>query len=265
VIGTETTKAEKMLRGLYSSFDCPLVSVKIETAEIIKYASNAYLATKISFINEIANICEKVGADVEDVSYAMGLDSRIGNKFLKAGIGYGGSCFPKDVRGLKNIALKNDYEFHLLKSVIKVNHRQKMFVIEKARKLIGKLEGKKICIWGLAFKPNTDDFRESLAIDIIKFLQKEGVIVNAYDPITDYEKIRKTASFGKEVKFFDDPCKALKGCDGLIVVTEWDEFRKIDLRKMKELLRKPNVIDGRNIYNPEMMAKFGFNYMSVGR
>lgn len=265
VIGTNSEKSGKILNLLYSSFKCPIVNTTIETAEMVKYASNAFLATKISFINEIANICEKVGADVDDVSYAMGLDSRIGDKFLKAGIGYGGSCFPKDVRGLKNIALKNDYEFHLLKSVITVNHKQKVFAIDKARELLGKMAGKKICVWGLAFKSNTDDFRESLAIDIIKLLHKEKVIVSAYDPEADYDKIAEKSSFKSKVDFFDNSYEALKGCDALIIATDWNEFKDADLAKMRMIMKKPNVIDGRNIYDKEKMTQLGFKYKSVGR
>jgi len=265
VIGTDSLVAEEVMKELYSSFSCPLVSVSIETAEMIKYASNAFLATKVSFINEIANVCERVGADVEDVSYAMGLDSRIGNKFLKAGIGYGGSCFPKDVRGLKNIALEHDYDFQLLKSIIKVNHDQKAVVVEKAKKLLGNLSGRRVCIWGLSFKPDTDDFRESLAVDLIKLFHKEKVQVNAYDPAANYDRIKETADFLGAVEFFSDRYEALRNCDVLVIATEWDEFKKADLGKIKELLSEPNVVDGRNIYNPALMVESGLNYLSIGR
>ncbi|MDD3190214.1 MAG: UDP-glucose/GDP-mannose dehydrogenase family protein [Candidatus Pacebacteria bacterium] len=265
VVGTDSERAKSILKELYSEFSCPLVSVSIETAEMIKYASNAFLATKVSFINEIANVCERVGADVEDVSYAMGLDSRIGNKFLKAGIGYGGSCFPKDVRGLKNIAIEHDYDFQLLKSIIKVNSEQKAVVVEKSKKLVGDLSGKRVCIWGLSFKPDTDDFRESLAVDIIKLFHKEKTQVNAYDPAANYDRIRETADFAGAVEFFSDQYEALQDCDVLVIATEWNEFKKADLGKIKVSLSEPNVVDGRNIYDPALMSEAGLNYLSIGR
>ncbi|MCK4891458.1 MAG: UDP-glucose/GDP-mannose dehydrogenase family protein, partial [Candidatus Pacebacteria bacterium] len=174
IIGTDSTESKKIIKDLYEPFSCPVVNTKIETAEMIKYASNAFLAAKISFINEIANVCERVGANVDEVAYAMGLDSRIGNKFLDAGIGYGGSCFPKDVRALHNIALNNNYKFKLLKAVVRVNNDQRLLLAEKTERLLGDLKNKKICVWGISFKPNTDDTRESAAIDIINLLEKKG-------------------------------------------------------------------------------------------
>ena len=264
VIGTDSVKAKKIIKNLYKPFSCPVINVNIETAEMIKYASNAFLATKISFINEIANVCERVGANVDEVAYAMGLDSRIGNKFLNAGIGYGGSCFPKDVKALHNIALNNNYKFKLLKSVIKVNSEQKLLLVEKAEKLLGGLKNKKICVWGISFKPNTDDARESAAIDIFNLLQKKGVEISAYDPKVDYEKFRQDKKF-KSVRFYSDKYDALKNCQALMIVTEWDEFKNADLEKIKKLLQKSNIIDGRNIYNLDKMKKIGFNYLSIGR
>lgn len=265
VIGTDIAKSKRIINNLYGLFDCPIVNTSIETAEMIKYASNAFLATKISFINEIANVCERVGADVEEVAYAMGLDSRIGNKFLNAGIGYGGSCFPKDVKALHNIALDNNYSFKLLKSVVKVNNDQKLLIVNKAENLLGDLDNKKICIWGLAFKPNTDDTRESAAMDIIKALHRKNAIVNAYDPMADYKNFVLNNNFRKKIIFYFDKYSALENCDALIIATEWDEFKNAYLKKVKKLLKKPNIIDGRNIYNPDKMKKLGFKYLSVGR
>ena len=223
VVGTDSLRSKEMIKDLYEPFCCPVVNTKIETAEMIKYASNAFLATKISFINEIANVCERVGANVDEVAYAMGLDSRIGNKFLDAGIGYGGSCFPKDVRALHNIALDNNYKFKLLRAVVKVNNDQRLSLVEKTEKLLGNLKNKKICVWGLSFKPNTDDTRDSAAIDIIKLFEKKGGKVNAYDPKTDNGKLQRDNKF-KTVSFCSDQYDALKNCQVLIIATEWDEF-----------------------------------------
>ena len=265
VIGADLVKPRKTINSLYSLFNCPLVNTSVETAEMIKYASNAFLATKISFINEIANVCERVGADIEEVAYAMGLDSRIGDKFLNAGIGYGGSCFPKDVKALNNIAFDNNYDFKLLKSVIRVNNSQKLLIINKTESLLGNLKNKKICVWGLAFKPDTDDIRESAAIDIIKSLHKKGAVVNAYDPMADYKNFVLNNNFRKKINFYFDKYSVLENCDALIVTTEWDKFKNADLKKVKKLLKKPNIIDGRNIYDLNKMKKLGFRYLSVGR
>jgi len=265
VIGANFAKPKKIINNLYNLFDCPIVNTSIETAEMIKYASNAFLATKISFINEIANVCERVGADIKEVAYAMGLDSRIGDKFLNAGIGYGGSCFPKDVKALHNIALDNNYNFKLLKSVIKVNNDQRLIIVSKTENLLKNLNNKKICVWGLAFKPNTDDTRESAAIDIIRSLHRKNAIVNTYDPIADYKKFVLNNNFRKKINFYFDKYDALENCDALIIATEWDEFKNADLKKVKKLLKKPNIVDGRNIYNPNKIKKLGFRYLSVGR
>ncbi|MCK5491027.1 MAG: UDP-glucose/GDP-mannose dehydrogenase family protein [Candidatus Pacebacteria bacterium] len=265
IIGSNSEKASEIINELYKDFLCPIVNTNIETAEMIKYASNAFLATKISFINEIANICEKVGADIDDVSHAMGLDSRIGNKFLNAGIGYGGSCFPKDIKALSNIALSHNYDFELLKSVIKVNCNQRLFLINKIQKLLGNLEGKKICIWGIAFKPDTDDIRESAAIDIINLLHNKSVVVNAYDPQANHEHIRNHEKITGEINLFSDKYEALKNCEALVVTTEWEEFKIPDFDKIKTYLINPTIIDGRNIYSPIKMKKIGFKYISIGR
>ncbi|MCK5413261.1 MAG: UDP-glucose/GDP-mannose dehydrogenase family protein [Candidatus Pacebacteria bacterium] len=265
IIGSDSQRANFIINKLYKDFSCPIINTDIETAEMIKYASNAFLATKISFVNEIANICEKVGANIDDVSYAMGLDSRIGNKFLNAGIGYGGSCFPKDIKALSNIALSHDYDFELLKSVIKVNTNQRLFLINKIKKLIGNLEGKKICVWGIAFKPNTDDIRESAAIDIMSLLHNENVIVNAYDPQVNYDYVRNHKKITGKINLYSDKYDALENCDALIIATEWEELRKPDFDKIDEILINPIIVDGRNIYSPVEMKKLGFKYVSVGR
>ncbi len=265
IIGAESRKARKIINKLYQSFSCPVLNTNLETAEMIKYASNAFLATKISFINEIANVCEKVNADVETVARGMGLDSRIGSSFLKAGIGYGGSCFPKDIKALHNIALSNNYRFKLLKAVIQVNNDQKKSLVKKTKSILKKLNNKKICLWGLAFKPNTDDFRESAVIGLIKLFQKENAVINAYDPKINYSEFVNKNNFKNKINFYTNKYDVLKNCDTLIIVTEWDEFKKADLEKIKKLLKKPIVIDGRNIYENNKMEKLGFRYLSVGR
>ncbi len=265
VIGTDSDRPKRIVNELYGSFKCPILNTSLETAEMIKYASNAFLATKISFINEIANICERVEADIEDVSYAMGLDSRIGNKFLNAGIGYGGSCFPKDIKALHNIASTNNYNFKLLKSVIKVNNDQRMLLVRKTESLLGSLKNKKICVWGLTFKPNTDDIRESAGIDLVRIFHRKKALVSVYDPKADYGIIRNNFSNRIKIKFHEDKYDAMEDCHALIIATEWDEFKNADLAKVKRLLKVPNIVDGRNIFKVDRMRKEGFNYLSVGR
>lgn len=265
IVGANSDKPQKMINSLYDSFECPILNTNLETAEMIKYASNAFLATKISFVNEIANICERVGADIEDVSYAMGLDSRIGNKFLKAGIGYGGSCFPKDVKALHNMAMTNHYDFKLLKSVIKVNNDQRLLIVRKAEKLLGDLEGRKVCIWGLTFKPDTDDIRESAGVDLVRLFHKKRMIINVYDPKADYNIVREVLGGKISVGFHRDKYEAAEGCHALVITTEWDEFRSADLERISEALSEANIIDGRNMFKVNDMKEKGFNYISVGR
>ncbi len=265
VIGTNSDRSKKIVNELYSSFNCPILNTTLETAEMIKYASNAFLATKISFINEIANICERVEADIEDISYAMGLDSRIGNKFLNAGVGYGGSCFPKDVKALYNIASTKNYDFKLLKSVIKVNNDQRMILVKKAENLLGGLKNKKICVWGLTFKPNTDDIRESAGIDIVSIFHRKKALMNVYDPKADYGMIRNNLGSKIRINFYADKYDALEGCHLLVIATEWSEFKNADLAKVKKRLKESNIVDGRNIFKVADMKKKGFNYLSVGR
>ena len=265
IVGAESEKARKIINKLYRQFNCPILNTNLETAEMIKYASNAFLATKISFINEIANVCERVNADAKEVAKGMGMDSRIGKSFLKAGLGYGGSCFPKDIKALRNIALKNNYRFKLLKSVIQVNNDQRKLLAEKTKKLLGSLKNKKICLWGLAFKPNTDDFRESVAIDLIKLFQKEGAAISAYDPKINYAEFTNKNNFKNKINFHPDKYGALKNCDALVIATEWDEFKKANLKKIKKLLKQPIIVDGRNIYEIEKIRGLGFRYEGVGR
>jgi len=262
IIGAQNEKAKNIMRELYSPLNALIYTTRLESSEMIKYASNAFLATKISFINEIANVCEEIGADVDEISKGMGLDPRIGKEFLKAGIGYGGSCFPKDVRALRHSSGVNGYDFCLLKSVIRVNNRQRQLTVKKAEKLLGGLKNKIIGVWGLAFKANTDDIRESAAVEIIKMFLKNGVKVKVYDPIA-MANAKKELS-GKVV-FCEDLYEAVNKSDLLFIATDWDEFKKTDLLKVKKLLSEPKIIDGRNIFSPSKMKKSGFDYWSVGR
>jgi len=264
VIGANSEQAKAIMRDLYSPLyliEAPFVITNIETAEMIKYASNAFLATKISFINEIANICEKVGADVNVVARGMGLDQRIGSKFLHAGPGYGGSCFPKDTVGITKIAEKHGYRFEIVRSVMKVNERQKERMVEKVKEAVGNLKGKTIGILGLSFKPNTDDLREAPSLKIIHALQKEGARIKAYDPkaMEAAKKIFKKVEYGK------DPYDVAKGSDALLIITEWNQFRNLDLKRLQKIMKMPVFLDFRNIYEPAKMREAGFQYFAVGR
>lgn len=263
VIGTNSDRAIKTLKKLHRPLTENLIITDIRSAEMIKYASNAFLATKISFINEISNICEKVGADVTRVAEGMGYDKRIGASFLKAGIGYGGSCFPKDTQALIQIAGMVDYDFRLLKSVVQVNQDQRFQVIHKLEEALGSLKGKTIAVWGLAFKPETDDVRDAPAIDIIQHLSDAGAVIKAYDPIA-------TANFRKEVDvasitWEENPLHAAEGADALCVLTEWKEFAHIDLNELAKIMKDPIMIDGRNLYSAEQVQASNLQYYSVGR
>lgn len=263
VIGTDSDRAIKTLKKLHRPLTENLIITDIRSAEMIKYASNAFLATKISFINEISNICEKVGADVTRVAEGMGYDKRIGASFLKAGIGYGGSCFPKDTQALIQIAGMVDYDFRLLKSVVQVNQDQRFHVIHKLEEALGSLKGKTIAVWGLAFKPETDDVRDAPAIDIIQHLSDAGAVIKAYDPIA-------TANFRKEVDvasitWEENPLHAAEGADALCVLTEWKEFAHIDLNELVKIMKDPIMIDGRNLYSAEQVQASNLQYYSVGR
>lgn len=262
VIGGASQKAREILGKLYKPLNCPVLYTDVKTAEMIKYASNSMLATQISFINSLANICELVGADVKQVAKGMKLDQRIGKKaFLSAGVGYGGSCFPKDVKALIQIARRHDYHFKILQEVEKVNYYQRDVLVNKILRLFKNPKGKTVAIWGLAFKPKTDDMREAPSIDIIKSLQKNGLKIKAYDPVAQ----KQAKKILKKVTYCKNPYETCKNAHVLVILTEWDEFYQIDLNKIKRLLKINNIIDGRNIYNPEEMKKLGFVYISVGR
>lgn len=262
VIGFEDEHAGKVLEEINKPFGIPIFKTDVRSSEMIKYASNAFLATKISFINEIANICEKLNANIEDVSKGMGLDQRIGQHFLNAGIGYGGSCFPKDTKALVQIAGQNFYDFELLSSVIKVNSSQQLVLLEKLRDRLGDLKGKQIALWGLAFKPNTDDMREAPSIVISQKLVEEGAHVIAYDPIAiDNAKhvIRK------EVTYANSFTDAIMGADAVLILTEWNEVKQYDLAKIHQLMKAPIIIDGRNCYDLDEARKENVEYYSIGR
>ena len=261
VIGVESKKARDILVSLYKPLNSPLVITDIKSAELIKHASNSFLATKISFINAISHICEKVGADVVEVAEGMGLDKRIGPGFLNAGIGYGGSCFPKDVDAFINIAEKLGCNFDLLKAVKAINQQQKSFFLNKIKDLLWIIKDKTIGILGLSFKPNTDDIRNAPSIDIIQALQSEGAKIKVYDP----SAMEKAGELLGKVKFCKDPYEVSRGSDCLLIITEWDEFKELDLSKIKKLLKRPFIIDGRNIYEPQRMKKLGFTYAGIGR
>lgn len=262
VIGIESKRAKDVLVELHKSIDGTTVLTNIETAEMIKYAANAFLATKISFANAIAGLSEIVGAEGPKVLQAIGLDKRIGSAFLNAGAGYGGSCFPKDVKALISISQKAGYDFKLLKEVEAINKAAMHQVVAKTKKLLkGNLKGKVIGVLGLSFKPDTDDMREAPSIVVINELQKQGAKVQAYDPVA-MENSKKIFS---HVTFYQDPYTAAKGVDALVVMTEWNEFRQLDLSKIKKVMGKPILIDGRNIYEPTRAKKLGFEYIGVGR
>jgi len=268
VIGVESKKAAGLLLDLYKPLNAPLVVANIKSAELIKHASNAYLATKISFINAISRICEKVGADVTQVSEGMGLDKRIGHDFLNAGIGYGGSCFPKDLDAFVNISGKIGYDFGLLKSVKEINEEQKAYVLTKIKDTLWIIKDKTIGILGLSFKPNTDDIRNAPALDIIRALIQEGAKVRVYDPKAmpkAQEELKKDKGASAALKFCKDSYDASKGSDCLLIVTEWNEFKELDFSRIKKLLERPLIIDGRNIYEPKGLRKAGFIYVGIGR
>jgi len=254
---------------IYSEINVPKVITDIRSAEVIKYAANAFLAMKISFINEIANICEKVGADVKEVAEGIGLDKRIGPYFLNAGIGYGGSCFPKDIDGLLNIANSHHYDFKLLKAVAEVNKYQQERFVQKIIDILRKENGDAVAIWGLAFKPNTDDVRKSPALEIVRRLLEEGYKVKVYDPKAMENARKELEIFNKsyldKISFCEDPYEAVQDADVLALVTEWSEFLNLDMRKIKGLMRKPYFLDGRNQFEPDEMKKLGFYYEGIGR
>ncbi|MBI5970618.1 MAG: UDP-glucose/GDP-mannose dehydrogenase family protein [Deltaproteobacteria bacterium] len=264
VIGARSAEAVAIMKDLYSPLyliETPFVITDIETAELIKYASNAFLATKISFINEMANICDRVGADVHMVAKGMGLDKRIGPKFLHPGPGYGGSCFPKDTSAVTRIAKQSGYTFKIVESVIEVNRCQREIMLDKIHAVMGPVRGKTVAALGLTFKPNTDDIRDSPATDILRMLIKEGAKIRAYDPAG----MENTKAVLPEVVYCNDEYEAAQGSDALVVLTEWNQFRKLDMERIKGLLKAHKVIDLRNIYDPALMLESGFDYVCVGR
>ncbi|HPT65933.1 MAG TPA: UDP-glucose/GDP-mannose dehydrogenase family protein [Candidatus Woesebacteria bacterium] len=264
VIGTSSKKARKIVNELYAPQNSTIVNTNTKTAELIKYASNAFLATEISFINSIANICEKIGANITKVSKGMRLDNRIGPKaFLTAGIGYGGSCFPKDVKGLIQIAHENGVRFSILDAVEDTNLAQKQSLLPKIQSLLGEdLHGKNITVWGLAFKPKTDDVRESPSLVVVRQLLDRDATVTVVDPIaTNQAKL----ILKDTVKYEKDLIKSVTGADCLIIATDWPEFKAIDLKQLKKSMKKTNIVDGRNIFNKRKIKKLGFKYLSVGR
>jgi UDPglucose 6-dehydrogenase len=265
VVGAEDPRARDLMTELYEPFTrtgAPIMTMDCASAELAKYAANAMLATRISFMNEIANVCEIVGADVDEVRRAMGSDKRIGSSFLFPGVGYGGSCFPKDVKALIHFAGEKQYECRILKAVEDVNKSQKTRLVGKMRTHFGSLKGKVIALWGLSFKPRTDDMREAPSIPLIDALLSAGATVQAFDP--EATKVAK-GIFGARISYVSRSYDALKGADGLAIVTEWSEFRRPDFDKMRKLMRSPIVFDGRNLFTPEQMKQNGFTYYSIGR
>jgi UDPglucose 6-dehydrogenase len=264
VIGSRDEEAIAIMRDLYRPLyliETPFVITSLEAAELTKYAANAFLATKISFINEIANLCERVGCDVHDVARAIGMDGRIGRKFLHPGPGFGGSCFPKDTRALISIARQYDYEPLIVNAVVEVNERQRAAMVPKIEKLVGDLNGKKIAVLGLSFKPETDDMREAPSIDIIRELIRRGASVIAYDPVA----MPEAAKVLPDIAYAEDEYAAVTGSDALVFVTEWNQFRALNMERIRSLMRTPKIADLRNIYEPEALRELGFDYVGVGR
>jgi UDPglucose 6-dehydrogenase len=263
VIGSEnpSDRIGDALQRLYEPLGCPIVRTDVASAEMIKLASNAFLATKISFINEIANVCEELGADVSEVAAGMGLDPRIGGTFLQAGIGYGGSCFPKDVSALKQLAGNSGYHFQLLTAVIEVNELQKRRVVNKLKRHLGSLIGKRVALLGLAFKPNTDDMREASSVVLAARLQAEGAIVGAYDPVAE-DRAREMLT---GVQMFDSAMDAIDGANAVVIVTEWPEFADLDLAEVRRRMADPVIVDGRNMLSAEAAHSAGLVYEGIGR
>jgi UDPglucose 6-dehydrogenase len=262
VVGSHDRAAAEKVARLYAPLGAPvLVTPNIYTAEMVKYASNAFLATRISFINEIARISERVGADAKLVAEGMGLDKRIGPFYLDAGIGYGGSCFPKDVAALAAVAEGFAYHPELLHAVMDINRDQRMLVIDKLRDCLEELPGRTIGLLGLSFKPNTDDMREAPSLDIAKVLLAAGAEVRGYDPAA----VERSRMLLPGVEYLKDAYQVAAGADALVLVTEWNEFRQLDMARIKQLMRRPIIIDGRNIYDPALMRELGFTYRGIGR
>ncbi|MEX2435765.1 MAG: nucleotide sugar dehydrogenase, partial [Balneolaceae bacterium] len=270
VIGTRSERAAKIMTTLYEPFvrsGNPIIVMDERSSELTKYAANAMLATKITFMNEIANICERVGANVDNVRRGIGTDSRIGKRFLFAGIGYGGSCFPKDVQAIHHTAGQFGYDFRILDSVMKVNESQKISIVRKMKEFYnGELKGLKVGIWGLSFKPETDDIREAPSLYITKALAEEGVKMKVYDPeAIDTFKAASSEETLKNIEFMADRDSVIEGVDALVICTEWNEFRRPDMKQFAKVMNKPVVFDGRNLYDLNRAEEAGLIYISVGR
>lgn len=264
VIGSRDEEAVAIMRDLYRPLyliEAPFVITSLEAAELSKYAANAFLATKISFINEIANLCDSIGCDVHDVARAIGMDRRIGSKFLHPGPGFGGSCFPKDTQALSSVARQFGRESMIVDAVIEVNRRQRQAMVPKIEALVGPIEGKTIAVLGLAFKPETDDMREAPALDIIRKLLEHGAKVKAYDPVA----MTEAGKLLPEIDYAQDEYEAVTDADALVFVTEWNQFRALDMRRIRDLMKSPRIADLRNIYDPADMRELGFEYVGVGR
>ena len=261
ILGVESKRAEKILRRIFRPLKAPVVVTNIQSAEIIKHAANSFLATKVSFINAVSRICEKVQADVVEVACGIGMDKRIERKFLRAGCGYGGSCFPKDIDAFIYIAKRLGYNFELLKAVKRINQQQRQVVVNKVKLSLKGIKNKTIAVLGLSFKPNTDDLRFAPALEIIRSFKKQGAKVKAYDPCV----IPKPRGVFRNVELAKSPYAAARGSDCLVIVTEWNEFKTLNLRRIKNLLKNPLIVDGRNIYDPRKVKRLGIKYVCVGR
>jgi UDPglucose 6-dehydrogenase len=261
VLGAEDRAAAEQVIELYRALNAPTVITDLRTAEMIKYASNAILATRISFINEIGQICQKLGADVKTVAQGMGYDPRIGPLFLEAGVGYGGSCFPKDVKALAYMAAEAGCHPQLLHAVMEINQDQRRRFVHRLHEMIGDLHGKRIALWGLSFKPDTDDIRESPALDIARMLLQRGASVAAYDPAA-MENTRRVLS---DLDFMENPYLTVEGAEALLVITQWNEFKQVDLARVRKLMKSPVLLDGRNMYDPGEIVNLGFVYAGIGR
>ena len=261
VLGSENRAAAEKVAELYAPLRCPVLITDLRTAEMIKYASNAFLATRISFINEIANVCEELGADVKVVAQGMGLDKRIGSAFLDAGLGWGGSCFPKDVKALAHMAVLHGTHPQLLQAVMEINRNQRRRIVYKLRKALGGLNDTTIGILGISFKPNTDDIREAPALEVIHLLENEGAHIKAYDP----QAMENAANVLHKVKLCENPYQVAEGADALILVTDWNEFKQVDFTRIKSLMKNPVIMDGRNLWDEKTLRNMGFQYFGVGR
>ena len=261
VLGSVDRTVAQQVATLYEALNCPIIVTDLRTAEMIKYASNAFLATRVSFINEIAAICDQTGADVVQVARGMGLDKRIGPAYLDAGLGFGGSCFPKDVRALAHMAAINGCHPQLLRTVLEINRDQRRIVVQRVRETLGTLESVPVGVLGLSFKPNTDDLRESAAVELIRLLQHEGAIVKAYDPVA----MGHAAEILPDISLCPSAYEVARDSDALIIATEWNEFKQVDLDQIRQLMRTPFIVDGRNIYDPQTVRQKGFIYVGIGR